>query len=253
MPCSPALLITPGLYSDSYPGYNKDVYGSSSYRDKLLLAAAWLYRATGGCCWECCFVLAAAAAAGVAWCALCRPGHAAPVVRCHPVRVTQAGVDASLAEQVDLTSVRTTGALAPPAGQDVYQQEAFTWFSQLGGRWGASVYVSWDDVTAPAVMTLLTCVLRCAELCWCCCVSLALPCCTVLVLRRLQPAGKRDWQVQQPGSHATAAVGCAHRLASLDPPLRLSHPATAVPLASATPRPRSKVSASTRPSWPTRL
>lgn len=37
----------PGLYSDSYPGYNKDVYGSSSYRDKLFLAAAWLYRATG--------------------------------------------------------------------------------------------------------------------------------------------------------------------------------------------------------------
>ncbi|KAI7841709.1 hypothetical protein COHA_004576 [Chlorella ohadii] len=76
-----------GLYSDSYPGYNKDVYGSSSYRDKLFLAAAWLYRATG---------------------------------------------------------------------QDVYQQEAYGWFSQLGGRWGASVYVSWDDVTAPAVMTLLT-------------------------------------------------------------------------------------------------
>jgi hypothetical protein len=77
---------TLGLYSDSYPGYNKDVYGSSSYRDKLFLAAAWLYRATG---------------------------------------------------------------------QDAYQQEAYTWFTQLGGRYSASVYVSWDDVTAPAVMALL--------------------------------------------------------------------------------------------------
>lgn len=36
-----------GKYSDSYPGYNKDVYGSSSFHDKLFLAAAWLYRATG--------------------------------------------------------------------------------------------------------------------------------------------------------------------------------------------------------------
>lgn len=45
-----------------------------------------------------------------------------------------------------------------PAGQDAYQQEAYTWFTLLGGRWSASVYVSWDDVTAPGVMALLTCV-----------------------------------------------------------------------------------------------
>ncbi len=81
-----------------------------------------------------------------------------------------------------------------PAGQDVYQQEAYGWFSQLGGRWGASVYVSWDDVTAPAVMTLLTCVLcdvalRCAALrcagavlCWCWCCAVLCWCCHEPVL-----------------------------------------------------------------------
>ncbi|EFN57879.1 hypothetical protein CHLNCDRAFT_8109, partial [Chlorella variabilis] len=36
----------PGIYSSSFPGY-PDVYKSSRYLDKLMLAAAWLHRATG--------------------------------------------------------------------------------------------------------------------------------------------------------------------------------------------------------------
>ncbi|PSC67746.1 endo-beta-1,4-glucanase 1 [Micractinium conductrix] len=36
-----------GIYSVSYPGYPSDLYKSNRYRDKLMLAAAWLYRATG--------------------------------------------------------------------------------------------------------------------------------------------------------------------------------------------------------------
>lgn len=37
----------PGRYSSSYPGYPQDIYGSSRYPDKLMLAAGWLGRATG--------------------------------------------------------------------------------------------------------------------------------------------------------------------------------------------------------------
>ena len=48
-PCSPDSLASPpaGIYSVSYPGYPSDLYKSNRYRDKLMLAAAWLYRATG--------------------------------------------------------------------------------------------------------------------------------------------------------------------------------------------------------------
>ncbi|EFN58136.1 hypothetical protein CHLNCDRAFT_141891 [Chlorella variabilis] len=37
----------PGQYSDSMPGYPQDLYESNRYHDKLMLAAAWLHRATG--------------------------------------------------------------------------------------------------------------------------------------------------------------------------------------------------------------
>ncbi|KAL4444350.1 hypothetical protein ABPG75_012087 [Micractinium tetrahymenae] len=37
----------PGRYSSSYPSYLNDIYGSSRYPDKLMLAAGWLGRATG--------------------------------------------------------------------------------------------------------------------------------------------------------------------------------------------------------------
>ncbi|PSC72455.1 Endoglucanase A [Micractinium conductrix] len=36
-----------GLYSESYPGYDSSLYATNRYCDKLLLAAAWLGRATG--------------------------------------------------------------------------------------------------------------------------------------------------------------------------------------------------------------
>jgi hypothetical protein len=42
-PCPPL----PGIYSDSFPGYPQNIYKSSRYHDKLMLAAGWLYRATG--------------------------------------------------------------------------------------------------------------------------------------------------------------------------------------------------------------
>lgn len=36
-----------GLFAKSYPGYPW-VYASDRYHDKMMLGAAWLYRATGG-------------------------------------------------------------------------------------------------------------------------------------------------------------------------------------------------------------
>lgn len=38
-----------GLFAKSYKGYPEWLYGTSYYNDKLMLAAGWLYRATGVC------------------------------------------------------------------------------------------------------------------------------------------------------------------------------------------------------------
>lgn len=49
-----ARLASAGLFSKSYPAYPW-VYSCSRYHDKLMLAAGWLYRATGAChCKPCC-------------------------------------------------------------------------------------------------------------------------------------------------------------------------------------------------------
>lgn len=36
-----------GLFAKTYEGYPKWLYGTSYYNDKLMLAAGWLFRATG--------------------------------------------------------------------------------------------------------------------------------------------------------------------------------------------------------------
>lgn len=36
-----------GLYSNTLPGYPDWLYATGRYRDKLMLASSWLYRATG--------------------------------------------------------------------------------------------------------------------------------------------------------------------------------------------------------------
>jgi hypothetical protein len=54
LPPEPPVPCTAGLFSKSYPGYPW-VYSCSRYHDKLMLAAGWLYRATGAHrCWYCC-------------------------------------------------------------------------------------------------------------------------------------------------------------------------------------------------------
>ncbi len=46
--CQPT--VPAGLYSNSFLGYDKNIYGSSRDLDKLMVAAAWLGRATGEAC-----------------------------------------------------------------------------------------------------------------------------------------------------------------------------------------------------------
>ena len=46
-PLTCCALLRTGAYATSLPGYPADLYGSDLYEDKLMLAASWLYRATG--------------------------------------------------------------------------------------------------------------------------------------------------------------------------------------------------------------
>ena len=45
--CLQSINARAGLFAKSYEGYPEWLYGTSYYNDKLMLAAGWLYRATG--------------------------------------------------------------------------------------------------------------------------------------------------------------------------------------------------------------
>ena len=232
-----------GKYSDSYPGYNKNVYGSSSYYDKLFLAAAWLYRATG----------ARGSSPGPG--ARAGAGHAsaAPLhtqllggcgASARPARRTPGGCPPAAAHPCLLNPRPLPPHVSlDPAGQDAYNQDAHAWYSKLGGRWDISVYVSWDDVSAPAAMAMLMCA-RWTLLRSCC--ALVLPCCALLRPPRCTCCALLGLAVPR-----VPSPQAAHPARSDEPPPPARPRPAGLPRSGG--RAASRGWQSTSPSWPTRL
>jgi hypothetical protein len=135
-PCLPFPPL-PGIYSDSFPGYPQNIYKSSRYHDKLMLAAGWLYRATGA--------EAARRQLSVAW-----AGHVRP-----PSVATQYKLVGEGSPSYCMPAFAPRSPLPPSAGNTGYLTAAHKHYTDAGGRWQVSPYVSWDAAFPPAIVLLL--------------------------------------------------------------------------------------------------
>jgi hypothetical protein len=115
---------TAGLFSQSFPGY-PGVYASGRYLDKLMLAAAWLHRATG----------------------------MLPVLGTQSLGIWLLG---SYTRPCQLgLSVLLTVSRMHAAGNTSYLDAAHRHYQAAGGRWQISPYISFDHMFVPAVAVLL--------------------------------------------------------------------------------------------------